>query len=438
MKLGEIIPVVGGLLQFGVAICALNLGRRLKSARAAWLLFSGLTMFALALILIPWNPISGYIEWRVEAGTLAGLSCILLMIGATHFDNRVKVLLQSSPAQNAPAAQLEPEPAPEPEPQPAESTEAPAAEQETIARLEEELAQSKQTLAGLEQNILELRADTQRWIRANDELRQSLAALEAERSEQNRLQALAEQQHQEQLAASRQAGMAEATAPVVAHLRDALNRVHSLSLTAEHLAKTRVAPIVQISRTKPSPVIKSAAAPTGKSRGRKPAGSRAPASPQPGRAPAPNHLPWIARELSADQLQLQRKIDGVKRKLEALNESLAIQQIMDKLTRAAGGEALPNPAPAEGADAPAFPAEPPSDLAMADNPPPADSFEETVAEPPAEPVVEASADSMSEPASDPPVEPPQDPATELTAEPVPGESASADPAAAEPAPAVTL
>jgi hypothetical protein len=223
------------------------------------------------------------------------------------------------------------------------------------------VADSAKAREVVEKNYLESQAQAQELVAVNEELRQTLTSLQAERSEQTRIREATEKTHQDQLVASRQAGMVDATAPVILHIKDVLTRINSLSLTADHLAKSRIAPLVQLTRTISAGVRKNGNAKVVKPETGKSRKSKAPVRPPSAPAPAPSNLPWIAREISADQVLLQRKIDSVKRKLESLNETLAIQQIMDKLTRLPDAESAEAPA-MDGAlvdsQAPVLPSEP--------------------------------------------------------------------------------
>lgn len=344
MKYEALIHITAGLLQLGVAFYALSLGRRLQTRRVAGLLFSGLSLLALAYLLLPFSSFLGGVEWRIEADMLCAMTSILLVIGVRHFDGRLKQLLQR------PAVKLvKPQPQLEVESQAdsptMKSALAAAAEaQQKVARLESELAESSQTKAALEKNYLESKAQAQELIAANEELRQTLTVLQAERSEQNRVQELAERIHQDQLAAARHAGIADATAPVILHLKGVLTRINSLSRTADHLAKSRIAPLVQLTRTISGGHRKNGATVKAKSEDRKNGKAKAPVAVPPDRSSVTNSLPWIAREISAEQILLQRKIDSLKRKLESFNETLAIQQSMDKLSRVADTHAFSIPA----------------------------------------------------------------------------------------------
>ena len=147
MKYEALIHITAGLLQLGVAFYALSLGRRLQTRRVAGLLFSGLSLLALAYLLLPFSSFLGGVEWRIEADMLCAMTSILLVIGVRHFDGRLKQLLQR------PAVKLvKPQPQLEVESQAdsptMKSALAAAAEaQQKVARLESELAESSQTKA---------------------------------------------------------------------------------------------------------------------------------------------------------------------------------------------------------------------------------------------------------------------------------------------------
>jgi hypothetical protein len=325
MNFEATIHATAGLLQLGVAFYALNLGRRLQTRRVAELLFSGLSLLALVYLLLPFSSFLGGVEWRTEADMLCAMTSILLVIGVRHFDRSLKQLLQR-PA-------VEPQPKPEAESQADSQTMksvlAAAEAEQRVVRLEFELAASSQTKAAIQQNYVQSRAQAQELIAANEELRQNLTALQAERSEQNRVQERAERIHQDQLAASRQAGIADATAPVILHLKDVLTRINSLSRTADHLAKSRIAPLVHLTRTISVGHQKNGTTAKAKSGDRKKGKAKAPITEASNRSSVANNLPRIAREISSEQILLQRKIDSVKRKLESLNETLAIRQITE-------------------------------------------------------------------------------------------------------------
>ena len=345
MKFEQWIHIAAWLLQFGVAYCALSLGQRLKTSRVGWLLFSGLSLFALAHLALPFSPFLSGVESRVGADVLCAATSILLMAGIAHFDNTLKTLLRRPAAEPAP-----PQPEPQPDTQAMEAAHAAVAEaHQTVARLESELAEANRLKSQLDQNYEESKSQARELIASNEELRLTLTALQAERSEQIRALELAERSHQDQLVSCRQTAMADATAPVMLHLKDVLLRINSLSLTADHLAKSRIAPLVQLTRTISGGARKNGATASPRPENVKTRKSKAPPATvrSPDASALANNLPWMAREISAEQVLLQRKIDFVKRKLESLNENLAIQQIIDKLASSPEAEAPESSLPAD-------------------------------------------------------------------------------------------
>ncbi len=350
MNYSDIVRLTSGLLQFGIACYALKLGCRFNAIRVGWLLFSGLSMLAVVYLLLPIIPFPGSIQLAVKADIIYGLISILLLAGLVHLDVKSKKRMLAEIAITMPSSEADSAL----EEKVNELTKANEELQQTAARLQSELAQRMQAEDRAEKSYSESQQHTTELLKANEELRQTITALQAQVIEQQNAQAGAEQAHNDALAASKQAGLAQIaaiTGSVLHNLNDVLAGVNSARVAADHLARARVATVVRLSRaieTDPvhngqnsNPItLRSRTSQAKRSPRRHAKIAWKPSVEQP-RPPLAGNLSRIARQLSVEQALLKRKIDSVKKRLELLKASLAPRQTEDKIYQAIDRDTIP-------------------------------------------------------------------------------------------------
>ena len=355
MNYSDIIRLTLGALQFGIACYALKLGWRFNAPRVGWLLFSGLSLLALFYLLLPLNPFPGSIQLGVKVDIIYTLISILLLAGMVHLDLKLKKRVLAAIGNPPPPAEIDSRV----EEKAGELTKANEELQQTAAKLQTELAQRMQEQDSTDKKYSESQHQTAELLRANEELRGTLKALQSEVAEQKRAYEQAEQVHQDQLVSARQAtvaGVADVKTNVLQNLDTILARVNSVSVAADQLARSGIAPVVRLSRalgkhasqinnvpttnpnSKPSRQRPAIALSSKRKMARKAALSLWDGAisrrlqPQNRTQPLTGTLSKLARQLSSEHVMLRKNIDSIKKKLELLKTTLTLQQSAGKVS----------------------------------------------------------------------------------------------------------
>jgi hypothetical protein len=326
MHYSDMIRYSSGLLQFGVAFYALRLGRLFSTARVGWLLFSALSILAVANLLLPLNPFRGSLQMGVKVDIIYALVSSLLIATMAHFDVRFRKQVQSMNSERESQSQWEG--------QAQRRFEAASKNNEELraiaSKLQAEIAQQKQAQEQAEsahqEQLSALRL-------TEEELRQTIARLEAGIADQKRVQddarVQAEQAQQEQVAAAHQAGMNAGIAETATRMFDNLGVLAShataASLAVDDLSKARMAPITRIAR-----LLNESARDVSHF-----------TKAQPRLRQFPDRLVQLAQQLSEEQIQHLKKLDSVKRKLALANE--AVHQSHNEVAGILGLEVAASP-----------------------------------------------------------------------------------------------
>ena len=245
MNYADIVRFTSGLLQFGVACYALRLGRRFNAVRVGWLLFSGLSLLALAYLLLPLNPFRGSVQLGVKVDAIYALISLLLIAGMVHLDLRFKNRLQTEQKERQAQSQWGSQVQQKLE----ETSKVNEHFQQTVGRLEAELAEQKRALEQadkLHQEQLMTSRETE------EELRRTIARLEAEVADLKAAREHAEQVHQEQLTASQQAGQTAGTTGLATSLYPGvsgmLGNMNTASRAADDLARSRMISMTRLTK----------------------------------------------------------------------------------------------------------------------------------------------------------------------------------------------
>jgi C4-dicarboxylate-specific signal transduction histidine kinase len=269
MNFENVMTMIAGALQFGVACYALRLNRLFGAPRVGWSLFAAFAAMALLRLLLSLDLFQGIIEGgRGEIVYVA--TSILLLTGMVHLEALLK-----------------------------ERRRVEEAEQKAQTRLE---SQVKQQTAEL--------------LLANEELQEKAASLKAEIARRELAQAEKEKTHEELMKVSRAAGMSEVATGVLHNVGNVLNSINiSASIVAEHLNEFNIA---NIART--ADLMRSHADDIGDFMTNDPKGRQ-----------LPDYLAQLSSHLSTEQSLLLKEISFVKMKIEHVKEIVAAQQNYGKV-----------------------------------------------------------------------------------------------------------
>jgi len=95
----DIILLVSGLLQLGVAWCVLRLVRLFRTTVKGWVLFGALALLALLNLFLAVEPVGAITPWGSNLGILGALVSLLLFAGALRFYSSLKNFLQAEGAE---------------------------------------------------------------------------------------------------------------------------------------------------------------------------------------------------------------------------------------------------------------------------------------------------------------------------------------------------
>jgi C4-dicarboxylate-specific signal transduction histidine kinase len=269
MHLTNIMTVVAGVLQFGVACYALRLNRLFGAQRVGWSLFVAFATMAMLQLFLSSDSFRIALQgWRAE--TVYVLTSILLLTGMAHLETLLKERRRVEEA--------------------------------------EQVAQAKWES--------QVREQTAELIRANEQLQEKAAVLKAEIARRERAQAEKEKTNQELLKVSRAAGMSEVATGVLHNVGNVLNSINiSASIVAEHLNEFNVANIARAAN-----LMREHAGDIGDFMANDPKGRQ-----------LPDYLAQLASHLSAEQSLLLKEISFVKMKIEHVKEIVAAQQNYGKV-----------------------------------------------------------------------------------------------------------
>jgi len=269
MHLTNIMTVVAGVLQFGVACYALRLNRLFGAQRVGWSLFVAFATMAMLQLFLSSDSFRVALQgWRAESVYV--LTSILLLTGMAHLETLLK-----------------------------ERRRVEEAEQAAQARLESQV-----------------REQTAELIRANEQLQEKAAVLKAEIARRERAQAEKEKTNQQLLKVSREAGMSEVATGVLHNVGNVLNSINiSASIVAEHLNEFNVANIARA-----ADLMREHAGDIGEFMSNDPKGRQ-----------LPDYLAQLASHLSAEQSLLLKEISFVRMKIEHVKEIVAAQQNYGKV-----------------------------------------------------------------------------------------------------------
>ena len=330
MTYSDTIRILSGLMQLGVAWYALRLSRLCKSGRAGWLLFSALTLLALAYVLLPINPFRSSIHFSVRADVIMGMISLLLIAGMIHLELRFRKQFDSEAAHR----------------QAHTAWEAKVGEQlEELNKTNDEL---RMTAASLQNQL----GDTVRNQQQNEqmsrdllntsrqtetELRQTITELESQierlRAEQEATKVSYQTQLLAQVNQARESARAEAitavTAELVPQAVETSQALKSARLATSDLVRSRFAPLVRAAK-----ILNDSARELILLCKRNPRGMQ-----------IHQHLLLLAQQLAGEQSHLLKKTVALDRLLGALET--AAQQRLAELSSKAGIPAVEEPSVVE-------------------------------------------------------------------------------------------
>ena len=169
------------------------------------------------------------------------------------------------------------------------------------------------------ETVLKAQLRVPELTKANEELRQMAARLQAEIAERTQLQQKMEKTHKELLTASRQAGMSEVATGVLHNVGNVLNSVNvSANLVADHLAQSKVSNLSRIADMMAEHTANLGEYITHDPRGRQ----------------LPGYLSELARHLTEEQDLLLKEVIFVKQKIDHIKEIVATQQSYGRISGA--------------------------------------------------------------------------------------------------------
>ena len=323
MHYSDIIRYASGLLQFGVAFYALRLGRLFSTARVGWLLFSALSILALANLLLPLNPFRGSLQMGVKVDIIYGLCSVLLLAAMAHFDLRFRKRLDSEESQRETQSQWETQVQQRFEAANKGNEEL----QQIAAQLQADLAAHKQAQEQAEKSHQEQLAASRL---TEEELRQTITRLEAQIAEQQETNVQAREQaertHQEQLAAAQQAGTTAALnefgGRMFSRMASLPGDLNAALRGTDDLVKSRLGPIAQIAKLLGEHARDTARPANGHRRPRQ----------------LSNPLTNLSHQLSREQRVVLKKLHSLEQQLAAVK--VTVQQSYDEAAAAAGVEPM--------------------------------------------------------------------------------------------------
>ena len=281
MTYSDVVGLTSGLLQLAVACYALRLSSRFGTARVGWLVFGAFSLLALVHSFLAVNPFRATLEPGIVPDLTYGVVSVLLLISIARLEGFLRKRWQADTVAHQNLTVWETQV----EGQVAELSRANAELLRADARLQSELVEQKRITEEQEttfQTLLTAARQTE------NDLLQTVTSLQTKVSE-----------HQQKLAAARQAGMAEVADRLLA-------TIDALGLIAGDLAKSRTAHVVHTAQLL-------------QKRPRHPD----PLTPSPRRKRLPESLAQLARRLAAEQSALAQRIDSIRHGLERVREAAA-------------------------------------------------------------------------------------------------------------------
>ena len=216
MNYSDIARLASGLLQLGVACYALRLGRFFGKTPLRWILYSGVSLLALAYLLISFGPFRGA-NASLQMDVIHSLFSVLLIAGMMQMEILLKEHLKAEKAEHQMRSQIDSKVTKQLTALSRANDEWPKVHQElqeNVARLETELAEQKsaaveltttneslrktsddlqQNETNLQNQINELKQAAialaqarDQALRLNEEMREAAAGFQAEINEHNR------------------------------------------------------------------------------------------------------------------------------------------------------------------------------------------------------------------------------------------------------------
>jgi hypothetical protein len=223
MSYSEITALVTGVLQFALACYVFRLAQLFSVRRSAWIMFSALSILALLGVVLPSLSFVGSVRAQTAIESSYALISLLMLASMVSFVVRFKKHLRAESVVRRAEFDREMET----EKQSKERNRVNEQLQQTIARLEAELAESRQAQERAEMISRELQERQSELSRANEELRQSAVRSQIELAEQTQT-----------LMKIREAHQAE-TGRLVGSLLDNLNAFQQAAIERAKSAKAQ-------------------------------------------------------------------------------------------------------------------------------------------------------------------------------------------------------
>ena len=263
MNFPESMSIVTGLLQFAVAGYALRLNRIFGTARVGWSLFWAFSLLALLHFIQSIASFSSGVPLGVEVEVVYTLISLLLLTGMVHIEALLK-------------------------------------ERRRVEEAEKRLRDGLEFLVG----------------EKTAHLTRTIEELQSEIAERKRMEAEIERTHQELLAASRQAALAEIADRVLHNVSEVLKSVNtSTALVSDQMKQSKIANVVRIGN-----LIREHAANLGEFMTRDPRGQKLPV-----------YIAQLAEYVAQEQTTLERELDFVRKNLEHIKTVVAMEQNCAKL-----------------------------------------------------------------------------------------------------------
>jgi hypothetical protein len=328
MHYSEIIRYASGLLQLGVAFYALRLGRLFNTARVGWLLFSALSILALANLLLPLNPFRGSLQMGVKVDIIYALASVLLIVAMAHFDWRFRKRSESESMEREAQSRWETQVQQRFE----AATKGNEELQQIATKLQSDIAEHKQAQEQAERSHQEQLSASRL---GEEELRQVITRLETQMTAQQQAEIQSREQtertHQEQLAAAHQAGTTDALnelgSRVYSRLANLPANVDAAILATDDLSASRLSTIARIAKLLGEQAHEAMRlAKNGHPRARQLA----------------DRLTTSSMQLSSEQRLLHKKMQALEQQLALIKT--AIQESYNEVAPAAGAELITAPA----------------------------------------------------------------------------------------------
>lgn len=264
MSHSDLVGLVAIALQFIVAGYALRLNRLFGTARVGWSLFCSFALLALLHLIQSATSLNAGEQFGIKIEVMYALVSLLLLTGMVHMETLLKERLR-------------------------------------VEQLEQ------QVRVGLESQV---KKQTAYLTRAIEELQ-----LEIE--ERKRMEAEVEKTHEELLAASRQAGMAEIATNVLQNVGDMVKSVNvSASLVSDQVMQSKIANVVRLGG-----LMREHAADLSGFMARDPRGQKLPV-----------YIAQLADHLTEERTSLLNELASLRKNLEHIKEIVAVQQSYAQLT----------------------------------------------------------------------------------------------------------